>query len=404
MAAVLIAAEDIVGPAVDARATAVDVQIGKAGCAVTQTVDGVRYKREGITPERALGAVDLFKSLAGLDVSDRRRRQVGAFSMKGPNGETKANLTTAGSSDGLVLRVEFNRAERLSRPFDNLGLLPQQLEALRTLAEIENRHGIVLVSAPAGHGLTTSMYSMLGRHDAYTANIKTLEREVMLELAGVDHQEWDPTNPDVDYATALQSILRRDPDVVMTDFVRDRETAKVVVDPGMQGPIIYVPVRAPSIGEAIRDFAQQVGDVKTAVKSLRAVTNQRLARQLCPQCKQAYQPSPEQLKKLGLPSGKVQQLHRPGGKIQVRNKIEPCPICQGTGYLGQVAFFEVMLVDGEVRKLLAAGDLKGAVAAARRNKMIYLQEAALAKAASGETSIEEIVRVTAPPKKVEAAA
>ena len=118
----------------------------------------------------------------------------------------------------------------------------------------------------------------------------------------------------------------------------------------------------------------------------------------CPKCKQPYQPTAQQLQKMNLPSNKVKQLFGPGGKIQVKNKIEACPVCGGTGYLGQTAVFEVMIVDDEIRRLLTAGDLKGALAHARRNKMIYLQEAALSKVIKGETSIEEVARVTASAK------
>ncbi len=164
----------------------------------------------------------------------------------------------------------------------------------------------------------------------------------------------------------------------------------------MSGPLIYVPQRRSTTSKQIREWAKLVGDVKIAVRALRAVTNQRLLRTLCHNCRQPYQPSAEQLAKLNLPAGKVSQLFRASGKVQVKNKIETCPVCGGTGYLGQTAAFEVMIIDDEIRRLLVAGDLKGAQAHARRTKMIYLQEAALSKVVSGETTVEELARVTAP--------
>ncbi|MDY7108937.1 MAG: ATPase, T2SS/T4P/T4SS family [Planctomycetota bacterium] len=391
-------AEDIIGPAVDARASMVELAVGQNGCAVSQLVDGIRYKREPVAADLGLKLVDYLKEIAGLDVEDRRRRQTAEIRMLRPSGITRIAMTTAGSSTGLVLRLEFDRADRLSRPFDDLGLLPSQIEVLQPLTEVHNRHGLVLIAAPPGQGLSTSMYSFLARHDPYTANIKVLEREVLLRIDGVDHVQWDPTNPDVDYATNLQSILRRDPDVVSVSLIRDKETARVVAEPGMQGPLIYIPQRCATIAEQIREWVKQVGDIKQATRALRAVVNQRLLRKLCANCRQSYQPTAEQLKKLNLPAGKVSQLYRAGGKVQLKGKIEPCPICGGSGYLGQTGIFEVLNVDDETRRLLAKGDLKAVLAHARRNKMIYLQEAALAKVASGDTSIEEVVRVTAPAK------
>lgn len=391
-------AEDVVVPALEARAAFVEVAVAKTGTAVAQTIDGIRYKREPLSAEQGVHLVDYLKQAAGLDVQDRRRRQTADFRMTGPTGSVTLSLTTAGRSDGVLLRLDFDRANRLSKPFDALGLLPAQRDALSGLMEEHDRHGIVLVGAAPGNGLSTTCYAMVGRHDAYTCNIKTLEREILLRIDGIDHTHWEAGRSEADYATSLQSILRRDPDIVLTGAIEDEESGRVVTDPGMQGPLIYVPVRAATTADVIRAWVKSVGDLKRASRSLRVVTSQRLLRTLCPNCKAPFTPTPEQLKKLGLPAGKVQQLFRANGKVQIKNKIEPCPICAGSGYLGQTAAFEVMVVDSEARKLLAANDLKAALAHARRNKMIYLQEAALSKVAAGETTVEEVVRVTASPK------
>lgn len=390
--------EELLGPALESRATSVEIAVTRDGAASGQTVDGIRFKRDQMTKEQGVQLVDFIKDLAGLDLEDRRRRQRGACRVQSPDGRHDLTVITAGSSNGLTLRVEIDREKQLSRPFDSLGLLPQQRAAFAALMPEEDRHGVVLVAAPAGQGLRTSVLSMVARHDAYTSNIKSLEREVELELDGVDHVRFDATNRDADYATQLQSILRRDPDVVQAGFVQDAETAKVAVAPGMDGPLIYVPMRAGSIADAMRQWVKLVGDAKTATKSLRVVSVQRLVRTLCPNCRQAYQPSAEQLAKLNLPADKVQQLYRPGGQVLIKNKPEQCPICRGSGYLGQTGIFEVMPIDRAMHKQLADGDLKSAYAQARRNKMLFMQEAAIQKVATGETSLEEVARVTAPPK------
>jgi type II secretory ATPase GspE/PulE/Tfp pilus assembly ATPase PilB-like protein len=388
-------AEDLLAPAVAARAARVEMAVGQSGTVISQVIDGMRYKRDPVPPDQAMLAVDYLKEIAGLDVADRRRRQAGPCRMTGPSGRTDLTITTWGSSNGLNMRIDFDRAKRVLKPFDSLGLLPPQLECFRRLEPVEERHGLVLIGAPPGHGLTTTMYSALARHDAYTSNIKSLEREIEAAIDGVDQIAWDPDNKDVDYATNLQSILRRDPDMVMLDELKDAETARRAAEPGMEGPLMYIPQRASSISEQIREWVKLVGDVKTAARPLRLVSNQRLLRSLCPHCRQPFQPTVEQLKSLGIAPGKVQQLYQASGKIQVKNKIEPCPVCGGTGYLGQTGAFEVFAIDDEARKVLASGDLKAALAHARRNKMIYLQEAALTKVISGQTSIEEVMRVMA---------
>jgi general secretion pathway protein E len=391
-------AEDLLAPAVAARATRVELAVAPGTTTVAQLIDGVRYKRDPIPVDQAMPAVEYLKDLAGLDLSDRRRRQVGRFRMTGPKGRTEVTLTTWGSSGGVNVRLDFDRAARTVKPFDGLGLLPTQIEAFRTLEPLHERHGIVLIGAPPGHGLTTTLYSAVARHDAYTSNIKSLEREIEGVLDGVDQVRWDPDNKDVDYATSLQSIMRRDPDMVMIGELENAETARIAADPGPEGPLIYIPQRLPTIAEQIREWVKLVGDVRKATRALRLVSNQRLLRSLCPNCRQPFQPTPEQLRKLNIQPGKVQQLYQASGKVQVKNRIEPCPVCGGTGFLGQTAAFEVFLLDDEARKLLGGGDLKAALAHARRNKMIYLQEAALTKVKSGETTIEEVIRVTVAPK------
>ncbi len=388
-------AEDVIGPALEARATQIDLVVTSGGSAITQTVDGIRFKREQSPPDAAMSLVDYLKSLAGLDVDDRRRRQSAEIKLIGPSGEVQLSIATSGSSKGQEIRLVFDRSRRLLKPFDSLGLLSPQLRVLRELAEVHQRHGIVLIGAAPGQGLSTSAYSFVGRHDAYTSNIKTLEGEILSRIDGVDHLQWDPTNPDVDFATNLQSILRRDPDIVLVGRVTEAQAAKVAAEAGMEGPLIYITQRSNTIAGQLREWVRLVGDLKLATSSLRVVTNQRLLRTLCPNCRQAYQPTRERLKKMNLPADRIKQLYQASGKVQVKNKIEECPVCGGPGYLGQTGAFEVMLVDDDARRHLVGGDLKSALSHARRNKMIYLQEAALSKVVAGETTIEEVIRVTA---------
>src|SRR5690606_25296809 len=197
-------AEDLIGPAIIARASRLELVVGTNGGSVSQTIDGVRDKRETVPTDVSLRLIEYLKETCGLDVRDRRRRQAGKCQVRGPAGHTEVDLITKGSSTGQVVTLDFDRASRLDKPFDALGLLPQQLEALRVFEQPHERHGVILIGAPPGHGLTTTAYSMLSRHDAYTTNVKSLEREIMVQLMGVDQIEWDSTNPDIDYATQLQ--------------------------------------------------------------------------------------------------------------------------------------------------------------------------------------------------------
>lgn len=388
--------EQILEPALASRAYRVELAPGQGGYVVWQVIDGVRYRQNTIPADAANAAIDYLKRAGGLDVQDRRRRQTGQFRMRSAGTETVVDIAASGAASGQTARLDFDRTKRVNKPLDTLGLLPPQLELIGATLDPKDRHGIFLVGAPAGHGLTTTCYSLLGRHDAFTSNIKTLERHVELQLDGVDHGTFDASNPQADYPTNLQSILRRDPDIVLLADLKDQGTGRVAAGPGLGGPLIYVPSSLDSTAAQWVEWSKAVGDPKKAASALRVIMNQRLLRAVCPQCRQPSPATPEQLKRLGLPAGKSLTIFRAGGKVQVKNRIEDCPLCRGLGYFGQIAAFEVMPVDEETRKLLSANDFKGAVSLARRNRMLFLAEAALAKVREGQTTLEEVVRVLTP--------
>ena len=379
------------------RATRIDLASTQAGVATSMLVDGVRTKGEPMPPDVGNAAIDMIKRLAGLDVNDRRRRQTGAFTVTSAAGSSRLTVTSIGSSSGQSLRVEFDREERFGKAIDSIGLAPSQLEALRTLEDPGKRVGVVIVSAPPGQGLTTLGFSIVSRHDAYTSNIKTLERELVYRVEGVEHKAFAPEPGVDDYGAALTKIIRRDPDVVLAADISEPGSAKAATLMGLERPLVYVLVPAESMAAAVATWIQAVGDPKTATKCLSAVVHQRLIRQLCPNCKSPFTPAPEQAKKLGIPTGKQVELFRPSGKIQVKNRIEDCPVCQGSAYFGQIGIFEVLMVDKDARQMLAENDFRGAYArAVRDTKMIQLQEAALLKVREGLTSLEDVQRVFAP--------
>jgi type II secretory ATPase GspE/PulE/Tfp pilus assembly ATPase PilB-like protein len=148
-----------------------------------------------------------------------------------------------------------------------------------------------------------------------------------------------------------------------------------------------------------------MGDVKMAAAPLRAVVAVRMIRKLCIACRVPFQPSPEQAKRLAIPAGKAVELFRAGGKVQIKSKVEDCPLCKGTGFSGQIGVFEVVILDAEAREHLAKGDLKSAYNASRlKFKAPGMQEAALMRVREGVTSLEEVVRVFTPPAAKPAAA
>ncbi len=386
----------LVGP-IESRATRVDLVSSAQGVGVSMLVDGIRTKRDALPPDTGNASIDMIKKFAGLDPADRRRRQVGSCLMDGPAGRTELTVTTHGSSSGQVVRVDFARASRFGGAIETLGLAPGQLEALRVFEKVEKRKGVILVSAPPGQGLTNLGYTLIQRHDAYTSNVKTLEREPQFRVEGVDHKMFEPEPGVEEFGAMLTKIIRRDPDVVLCGDISEAGSAKAATLLGLESPLVYVLIPAESMAATIAIWMQAVGDPKLATRGLVGVVHQRLIRKLCPNCKSGFTPAPEQAKKLGIAAGKEVQLFRPSGKVQVKNRIEDCPVCQGTSYFGQSGIYEVMSLDDEARRLLMENDFRTAYArAVREQKMLQLQESALLKVRSGETSLDEVQRVFAP--------
>ena len=256
--------------------------------------------------------------------------------------------------------------------------------------------GTVLVGARTGQGLTTLTYALLGRHDSLTSNIKTLERRFERIVEGVEHTDFDAAKSD--FGTQLQSIVRRGPDVVFAADVADAGSAKVLCAAGARSTLFYVGMPSDSVPDIMAAWLKAAGDPKAAADALRLVIAQRLVRKLCMTCRAPYAPNPAEQKMLGIAAGKPVQIYKQSGKVLIKDQPVDCPTCKGVGFLGCTAVIEVLPLDTASRDVLATGDVKGAYMQARRTfKCPSLQDAALIKVRSGETSFDEVKRIFAPP-------
>ena len=391
------ATEKLLVPAIERGASRMDMVVKPDGVAAVITVDGVRSKIEAPTTEVAMQVIDNLKDLCGLDLKERRRRQNGSCWVNTADATQTMSLMVAGSSSAQQVRVDFDLSKRMGKPVQDLGLLPAQMKLVESIVSNDEPGGVVLVAAAAGQGLTTT--SLANVTVTTQASVYSMHR-----IEGVDHQLWNPSGG-VEFHTQLQSIVRRGPDVVFVDDVTDPGTGKVIASPTASDTRFYVALPVDGVGPAITEWFRAVGDVKMAAAPLRAVVAVRMIRKLCLACRVPFQPSPEQAKRLAIPAGKTVELFRAGGKVQIKSKVEDCPLCKGTGFSGQIGVFEVVILDAEAREHLAKGDLKSAYNASRlKFKAPGMQEAALMRVREGVTSLEEVVRVFTPPAAKAAAA
>ena len=394
------AADSLIGGALQRRASRVDLVVKTDGVTAAITVDGLRSKVDAATSEITMAMIDFLKDLCGLDVKERRKRQSGSCWVVDQETLIPLALSIAGSSTGQQMRIDFDRAKSMGRTLDQVGFLPAQDKAIKDLADPMSRGGVVLVSAPVGQGLTSTCLALITGHDPFTAAVKTLEKNLAHRLDGVDHQVWNPAQGSVDYVTQLQSIIRRGPDVIYADDLSEAGVGKLIAAPNNSEIRFYVALPVDGVAAAITEWFKAVGDVKLAATPLRMVVAQKLCRKLCSACRVPYQPSAEQAKKLGISASKPVEIFKSSGKVQTKNKIIDCPMCNGTGFLGQIIISEVFIVDDEARGFLAKGDLKSAYNSSRmKHKLPGLQESALLRVRDGTTSIEEVIRVLSPAAK-----
>ncbi|MCA9310492.1 MAG: Flp pilus assembly complex ATPase component TadA [Phycisphaerales bacterium] len=399
--AVRVALDELLVRTLTSRGTQMDigpVREKKDTYAATVIVDSVREAVQAYPARDAVAMIDMLKKVAGMDVNDRRRKLRGEIDVIPPGVPgVPIKLVTLGTTEGMRLTAVVKPAEQVQRRLKDLGLLDPQRKVAEEI--INEGRGCVLLTAPSDQGRTSTLYAMLREHDAYTSNVQTLElEEAEATLEGIRQNIFNPLEDGAEFSTTVRSILRRDPNVVGISDLPDEATAVEVARADHERTRVYMSFKADSALTAIQLFARAVGDQKKAADSLYGVLNQRLLRKLCDNCRVAYQPTPDVLKKLGLPA-ETKQLFRKGGQVLVKDKPEVCPVCSGIGFLGVIAAFEVHRLGAEERRMIATNDMTGLKALQRQRREPSLQSAAMQKVLMGETSVEEVVRVTAAPKR-----
>jgi type II secretory ATPase GspE/PulE/Tfp pilus assembly ATPase PilB-like protein len=409
------AAEKLYEQGLKSRASQTDiVPTGKDNMyQVRYLVDGVYVPGDTMPAANASRLIDFWKAAAALDVADRRRKQQTNIQVEdGASGggiKRVVRVSSIGAQGGPRMTLLMDPESSVTKKIHELGLLDVQMEEVKRI--VADGKGVVLVTAPPDGGRTTLLYSLLAMHDAYTSNVQTVEMDQQATLEGVRHNLFDAqsdsplpsgsTGPE--FSTLVRSILRRDPQVVGVSELPDIATAKEISKADHERTRIYVSFRSTDPIAAAQAWVKMVGDTRDAANCIHAIITARLVRKLCTNCRASYPPSPDMLKRLGIPEGKVQQLFKKGGQVMIKNKPEICPACQGVGYMGQDGLYEIAFIGPEERGLIAQSNFQGLKAALRKRQIPTVQQVAIRKAVDGVTSVEEVMRVTTTEKSVEPA-
>lgn len=360
---------------------------------VAYYVDGAVLKQPSMGREQMQYFIRFIKQLADLETKEKRKPQKGTFKIHQGANYTEWEVATAGSTAGEQVRFKQITQEAMPKLGD-IGLMPEQYEQLGKFNEM--KQGVFIISGPNKSGVTTTLYALLRNHDAFINHVNTLERQPSNKLPNITQNIFSLSDTGTTtFAKKLQTVVRMGPDIVGVADCEDAETAQISCTAAKDGKIMYVTLKADSVIQALAKWLKFVGDRNLAAVALLGISNQRLFRKLCDECKQAYAPDKELLKKFNISAEKTKVLYRSGKVVyDKRGKPSTCENCQGTGYFGRMGIFEIITLNNELRKVLTQTKLLPEIGMQfRRAKMLYLQEQALRRVISGTVEINEMIRV-----------
>ncbi len=350
-------------------------------------VDGLLHDVFRVPAEAAPPLLSRFKITAGIDISDRIRPQDGRSTVTFDGRRIDLRISTLPLEQGqekVVVRLLAQEGGALG--LAALGFLPAELHRVEKL--LQSREGMVLVTGPTGSGKTTTLYSMLRQVQASTSNITTIEDPVEIRIEGINQVQVNE-KAGLTFASALRSMLRQDPDVILVGEIRDGETAGIALKASMTGHLVLSTLHTNDAVLAVARLTDMGVDLGALSGALKAVVAQRLLRRLCPECSQ-----PVRLCDLPLD----QQMLLSGRDTTSLRTAAGCAACRHTGYTGRIVVPEVLLVTPEMQRLIATGAELGEVArAAREGGMLTLWEAGLERVVRGLTSLHELLDNIAAP-------
>lgn len=373
----------LLSQAIREQASDIHVETFEEQLVVRFRVDGVL--QEVLSPKRALATllVSRLKVMAKLDIAEKRVPQDGRISVRIAGHAVDIRMSTIPSVHGerVVLRLLDKQAGQL------------QLDQLRMSDAVEENyrkallhpHGVILVTGPTGSGKTTSLYAGLTHINDTSRNILTIEDPIEYMLPGIGQTQVN-AKAEMTFARGLRAILRQDPDVVMVGEIRDIETAEIAVQASLTGHLVLSTLHTNTAIGAVTRLHDMGVEPFLLSSSLVAVMAQRLVRLLCPECREPYQPDSATLKLLGVDEvPATASLFRPKG----------CRSCNQSGYRGRTGIYELIMVDDQLRHMIHEGASEQELQVQARQQSQGIFENGLQRVFAGETSVEEVVRVTA---------
>jgi len=376
----------LISQAIQDHASDIHFEPAESEVQVRYRIDGVLHEMNRAPKNIQNGVISRLKIMADIDIAERRKPQDGRMSVM--HGGRKIDLRVATLptvyGEKVVMRILDNSATRLG--MDQLLMLGKNADTFRT--SYTKPYGMILVTGPTGSGKSTTLYTTLNEVSKPEINVITVEDPVEYRLPGVNQVQVNP-KAGLTFASALRSILRSDPDVVLIGEIRDHETAQIAIEASLTGHLVLSTLHTNDAPSAITRLIEMDIEPFLVGSALDCVVAQRLARRLCDRCKEPYQHDPAALVELRFgydPAMGVPTVYRPVG----------CTACSNTGYRGRLGLHEVMGVTEDIERLAVARASSAEIGRlAVEQGMTTLRQDGWAKVQLGLTSVEEILRVVA---------
>jgi general secretion pathway protein E len=371
--------------ALEQRASDIHIEPFENRLIVRYRIDGVLHEVE--SPPRRLSAaiISRVKIMASLDIAERRLPQDGRIKLRVQGKEIDLRISTIPTMHGesVVMRILDKGGVPLN--FESLGF---EGEALRKFLDVlDQPHGILLVTGPTGSGKTTTLYTALDRLNKPDVKIVTVEDPVEYQMPGIN-QIQVKTQINLTFANALRSIVRQDPDIIMVGEIRDLETVRIAMQSALTGHMVLSTIHTNDAPATVSRLLDMGAEDYLLTSTVTGILAQRLVRTLCKHCREPHEALHEVVEQMGLrrlvPAGPV-TLYKPVG----------CPECAGTGYWGRLSIVEMLVMTDGIRSQIMRHATAGEIRVeAIKEGMETMYDDGLRKALAGQTTIEEVLRVT----------
>ena len=383
-------ANKIVTLAIDQKASDIHIEPRLVGYVVRFRIDGTLREVLKIPAKVDSAVVSRFKVLARMNIAEHRRAQDGNFSIKYKKSQHdfRVNTLPVGNKEKMVIRVlapaitDSNNDKEIKID----GISPEDRKKIEYLISLPN--GIVLTSGPTGSGKTSTLYSLIRTLNSEDVNITTIEDPIEIKMDGVNQSAVNP-KAGITFANCMRAILRQDPDIILVGEIRDFETLEVAISASLTGHLVLSTIHTNSAAATITRLIEMGAKDYLISSTVTGVIAQRLVKKLCPECKVAYKPTVEEAKKILTNPEDIKRLtettiYKAGG----------CPYCNDTGYSGRTGVFEIMLINKEMKKMIAqrAHDVELEDYAIKHG-MKTLKMSCLEHILNGVTTIDEFVRI-----------